>query len=833
MEGRWQTAYDILVRPQGGSSRIEQEHNLIEANHSSTVVGTIDLSQLSTIRQIPGVDVAAPIAIIGQTVVRSEVRIYRLLSGFYRVREFYEGAIVLGEGAEQTSYGWSLPPGYHLKVDWKRRGIGGFNWPFGDPVCLPVVERVLAAAIDPEAEARLVGIDAAIIQGRYLDSEDRLRRVTGNGRRTELPLLVSSHSCMDVRREATFERLPLAIDEHSAALFERAGPDWLDSLHGEVVGSFVYDNEQVRTNLYTQLNSNVGNQHPFLCSLLLVQPEPRSYEPGAAPDGRAPELVVKPLYVTPDGSCYYRHRQSTASQGDDASVPILPVAVGIFDPRRLTLGRDPLTELPMETYRPVKARLVRDAAGKPLSTPPKVYSVDPVHGLLTQPVALLTTIDAARELYGDACISAIRVRIEGSDLSGEAAQRRIEQVAKEIHARTGLQVDVTYGSSPTRTLIYVEGLTRDEAAAANEAFAARYGFEPPPPPEEDVPPLGCIEEPWVKKNVHISIVRELDRGNLVVLGAVLLVAVLFVLCTTIVSVLARRRELGVLAGLGWRGGSVLGLVVSEPLLAGGVTALAGMGLAVLAASYRGMQLPLHGILATGGLAFVVYGLGAAVPGLWARRTPPFQAMRRGEVAGTPRCAPARGRVRTRPRGRSSLIGLALASVQRRWARNLLSVVGVAVATALLAAFCVVTWRMQGVLYGTLLGDYLAWQVGPQHFALAGLSLAIAALTMADLLSLNVAERRGELAVLQAVGWRPTALRRLVLAEGAALGLIGGLAGCCLSAWALAAFYRAPLDGTILVCLLVLPVTALVGLVGAWLPASLALRQSPAHGVRWE
>jgi len=140
--------------------------------------------------------------------------------------------------------------------------------------------------------------------------------------------------------------------------------------------------------------------------------------------------------------------------------------------------------------------------------------------------------------------------------------------------------------------------------------------------------------------------------------------------------------------------------------------------------------------------------------------------------------------------------LALRSVGRRWERNSLSLVCVAVSAALLAAFCVVTWRMQGALYGTLLGEYLAWQVGPQHFALAGVSQAFSALAMADLLSLNVAERRGELAVLQSVGCGR-----------------GHCSGRC--SWR------------------VWPVPAIVGLLGALVPANLALRQSPAHGVRWE
>jgi len=133
----------------------------------------------------------------------------------------------------------------------------------------------------------------------------------------------------------------------------------------------------------------------------------------------------------------------------------------------------------------------------------------------------------------------------------------------------------------------------------------------------------------------------------------------------------------------------------------------------------------------------------------------------------------------------------------------------------------------------LLGEYPAWQVGPQHFALAGVSLAISALAMADLLSLNVAERRGELAVVQAVDRRPWALQRLVFVEGVALGSVAGLLGCLGAAWVLTVFHHTPLISTAVNCVSVMPVPAVVGLLGALIPANLALRQSPAHGVRWE
>jgi len=852
MEGRWQTACDILVRPAGSTAAVEREYGLIEANHVTATGGGISFSQLERISGIPGVGTAAPLCVLGTTSVIARVIGYKLLTGFFRVHwTVAEDALVVGKlgSGTDTVYAASLPPG--VSVDHSTLSCRFFDWPYGQPTALLMQLPVTLAAIDPQAEADLVGLNAAVVEGRYFDATDPVTWLPGSPKTLRLPVLVSSSSCSDARWNATLERLPLPPTQQGATKFSTVSRDWLDGLPGQVGAGFTYDDQHFRSSIYKMLNTDPDRPYDLWLIVLPHQPGPRNYVPprtGEPDNGPTPALAIKPVAGSSFVDVAYRHPQpvSGATGGLYDVQRIVPMGVGLFDPRKLLLGTDPLTELPMETYRPIKAHLVRNAAGDELPGPLRVYSFDPLQGLLTQPAAMLTTLEAARELYGEACISAVRVRVNRAGLSGPAGQARVEAVAKEIFARTGLAVDVTYGSSPTRTVIYVDGLSREEARAAHAAWMARLRSEPPPdsdtdlqirwtqapqaPPEGGVPALGFIEEPWIKKGVHISIVRELDRGNIVVLGAVLLVALVFVLCSTMVSVLARRSELGILSALGWRSRTVLGLVVGEPLLAGGLAAMVGMNVAVLTARRWGLQLPAGGVLATGGLALAVYGIGALLPGLAARRTPPLEAMRRGEL--TAPTSGRDGRSSHAARLRATPLMLALSSVRRRWGRNLLVVLGIGISTVLLAAFTVVTQRMQGVLYGTLLGDYLVWKVGPQHFALAGVSLAVAALATADLLSLGVTERRGELAILQSVGWRPTALRRLLLNEGALLGLLGGLGGSLATAAGLSAWYGSPLAGTAFVCLMVVPVPVIVGTLGALPAAGLALRQSPAVTVRW-
>ncbi|MCW2793054.1 MAG: hypothetical protein JWO76_2152 [Nocardioides sp.] len=61
----FRSAYDILVRPSGSSLPLERSRNLVQQNYLSGIYGGITLEQLRTIRAMPGVDVAAPVAMIG------------------------------------------------------------------------------------------------------------------------------------------------------------------------------------------------------------------------------------------------------------------------------------------------------------------------------------------------------------------------------------------------------------------------------------------------------------------------------------------------------------------------------------------------------------------------------------------------------------------------------------------------------------------------------------------------------------------------------------------------------------------------------------------------
>ena len=99
------------------------------------------------------------------------------------------------------------------------------------------------------------------------------------------------------------------------------------------------------------------------------------------------------------------------------------------------------------------------------------------------------------------------------------------------------------------------------------------------------------------------------------------------------------------------------------------------------------------------------------------------------------------------------------------------------------------------------------------------------LGVANVLFLNISERAPEVATIRSLGWRESALARLVITEGAAIGLLGSLTGAGLGL-ALTAWFAGQVTHRLIA---VTVTTAVIGLLvtatAAVVPAAL-LRRPP-------
>lgn len=188
--------------------------------------------------------------------------------------------------------------------------------------------------------------------------------------------------------------------------------------------------------------------------------------------------------------------------------PLMEI-VGRYDPEKLP-GFSPLSKVSLETYYPPEllpadAKSKRALRGKPLLPSTNIGDY------VAQPPLFLTTFEGMRPFLnskyyaganGKAPISVIRVRVKGVTGPDALSQARVQAVATAIHDRTGLQVDITVGSSPRRLLVSLP--------------KGRYGR----------PPL-LLEEGWSKKGVSSSFLKALDHKRLALLSLILVTCTFF------------------------------------------------------------------------------------------------------------------------------------------------------------------------------------------------------------------------------------------------------------------------------------------------------------------
>ena len=170
---------------------------------------------------------------------------------------------------------------------------------------------------------------------------------------------------------------------------------------------------------------------------------------------------------------------------------------------------------------------------------------------------------------------------------------------------------------------------------------------------------------------------------------------------------------------------------------------------------------------------------------------------------------------------------------RRPARTVLTGIASALSAALLVLLLAVTVQQRGLLGGTLLGEFILVRIEPFHYALVGIGLGLAALSTANGLLGSIFERRREIGLLKAVGWRTGTVAWQFVVEGMLLGLLGGAVGALLGSAVFFSLYRALSPALGWVVLVGMSLPGLVGALAALYPARVAARVPPAEAVRYE
>ena len=110
------------------------------------------------------------------------------------------------------------------------------------------------------------------------------------------------------------------------------------------------------------------------------------------------------------------------------------------------------------------------------------------------------------------------------------------------------------------------------------------------------------------------------------------------------------------------------------------------------------------------------------------------------------------------------------NVLRTPGRTLAGALTLAVGTTALTLIIAVVLAFRGTVVGSLLGNAVAVQVRGPDYAAAAVTVLLGVLAVTDVLFINIRERAAELATMRALGWPDRALARLVITEGAVIGL---------------------------------------------------------------
>ncbi|TDC48357.1 ABC transporter permease [Jiangella ureilytica] len=794
--------YHVLVRPPGTRSELEADRGLVRPYQLSGQFGGISLEDYDAIRDVAGVEVAAPVAMVGYVMSATQVAVDagprtdggRELLVADVVYTSDRGLTTIEQPAASYSYVTPNPislvgepyddgapfglaetmpdgstvlvcPRHESREDVadspataarERAGSCLTTRPGSDPAALaqqaPVRRTVmlewsfpvLVAAVDPAQEAALDDGGAVPPSLRALAD---FAPATGIGSRP-VPVVVAAAPDIDAQAEVTVRRLPDEAADRFAAGQPLDQFGALLSTPGPVVARDTVTADQAYDALIDRARASEVN--------ILVDSfwttEPTVYDVGS--DGvlkprpvdnpqdvwrstvRFEGFVPTPAVAADTGFRAVRPHPGEAISQAGHSLPQMRI-VDFFDSADFEAAEfDGAQGLP-----PADARSRELLGDRPLlpSGSPAAYHLGPPTAFIRLS-DLDTFTGSGIELADPAApISAIRVRVAGVDGVSPVDRERVRLVADQIRAATGLDVDVVLGSAATEQTVVLP--------------AGAFGR-----------PELAVAETWMRQGVVAAVMQAVDHKSLALFVLVLAVSALFVANVSAASARSRRGELSVLSRVGWSRRHLLRLLLAEVVLVGVAAGLVGALVSVAVGWITGLEVTLTRAVVAVPVSVFVALVAAAWPA-WRASKPAVAGMLQPRVLPGQRSPVVRG-VRS----------LAVANVVRSPGRTVLGMLAVALGCAALTALLGITLAFNGAVVGSVLGDAVSVRAREIDYVAVLVTILLSSVAVADVVFLNMRDRRAEFAVLQAVGWGDGRVRRVVLAEAALIGLTGAAAG---------------------------------------------------------
>jgi putative ABC transport system permease protein len=816
VSSNWRGAYDILVLPAAsGRSALTPGHP-VQANYLSTGAGGITLAQYQAVSRLPGIEVAAPLEIVGYVLetVSVPVALTPAATGagaeVFTVTSAFSADNGLSKYPPQMEgYVYVTPDSLSgLQIDQARQIIGPVEQlPQGAriTVCPTSISSgdqqpspfqaapgvltgtcasrssgtpidgyatwsfpVLVAGIDPRAENAIGDLSRAVTAGKYL-AEGAGPTLKNNF--TTIPIIASTASFDSDVDQVTVARLPAsAVSEARSQDPAAIAGDFTAAKatpvqHTAVTAAEAWQ-ELLRGLSETAVVQSATGGTPVVQPLGTVVGQywtagPVSLRSGPG-ESEDVESVVNPVSVWKSGTRVIGQSYVSAPPAaEDTGFRSLTEHVDLS-------GNGTFSLLQVGEFDPYRlAGFSGDAS--PLATyrAPNLSGADTasraaLHGESFLPSGNMAGYTQEPPLF--------LTTLSGAQALEDPTQ--FSDIADQADAPIGsVRVRVAdLRGSVSEQLGKIAAVAEEIHEATGLRVVVTAGASPEPVTialprgEFGRPPLQLSED-WTAVMVATVILRQADAESVALFVLVLVVCGLFLASAALSSVRGRREEIAVLRAIGWGRSQVFGLVLGEVTTLGAAAGVVGAALSLVLIEALHLGTPLWRALLVFPVAIGLSVLAGFAPAALAARTEPSRGLR-----------PAVRAPRRRGRSVRTVTGMALVALTRTPGRAALAAGALAVGVAGLAVILAAEASFRQSIGDSVLAGLVTASTRGADLASAVLAVGLGAATVADITYLNLRERAAELAALAATGWGRRELSRLLAAESLAVALLGSALG---------------------------------------------------------
>ncbi len=809
----WRGSYDLLVLPRDSTQTTPGSQHLVELNYLSAGTGGISVGQAAQVARLPGVGVAAPLAVVGYVLATATLpvdissvagttgaAVFTVTSNFsadqglsrYPVED--DGYVYVTPdplssfqlGAGQIGPKERLPDGQSVTVCPTLFANSFVTSPFQRDAQAPQGQNcysrsgatsasfqgtvewsfpVLLAGIDPTAENALSGLQRSVTSGHYLSDTERPSTV---GTALVVPVLGSTVSFDGDVDQVTVNKLPSAAvgvvrSNQAPGVMLRAleAEPSTPVLHESITSSQAW--QSLLTQLAVPVNADVTEFAQIVSQYWSAGPVTYRGSPLTQLD---PTPVTNPESVwtsgiSVDGSGYvaappaaadtgFRALTEHTTYGGSNATTTLIQAVGQFDPYKLAGFSGAGPGSSLASYRAPLLTGADPATRAALDNQPLEPDGN-MAGYAQQPPMLLTNLAGVAALEDPN-------RFAGTANLATAPIGSIRVRVAGLHG------------SVQQQLQKIAAVGQEIRTATGLRVVVTAGASPQPvtvslPATAFGRPALQVTEQWTAVMVALVVLQQADRESLALFVLILVVCGLFLGEASLAGVRARRREIGVLRALGWGRRQVFVLVLGEVAVLGLIAGLAGSAASVALIEGLKLSLPLWRAALVLPVAVVLATLSGLIPAWLAARAEPTDAL--ASAVRAPRRAgfPVR-----------SIAGLAITGLTRVRGRSALAAIGLGVGVAALTVLLAAQASFNSAIGDSELAGLVTATTRSTDVISALLAVGLGAAAIADVTYLNLRERAGELAALAASGWGRREIGTLLGVEALVTAAVGSIAG---------------------------------------------------------